>query len=77
MSKPGTSLFGNVQNGQEFEIVQLCCNSDIDFEGRTYKRLAESGAENNVMETETCRMYHLCHAVVVKVLQESSHDTPS
>ncbi len=40
-------------NGQEFKVVDPCCNGSLDFEGRTYKRLAGSKVANNVMEEET------------------------
>jgi hypothetical protein len=61
-------MFGNIQNGRDFVIVDSCCNDSIDYEGRIYKRLAESNATNNVIEIDTCRITHLCHAALVELL---------
>ena len=55
-------------NGQEFKVVDPCCNGSLDFEGRTYKRLAGSKVANNVMEEETCRITHLCHSALIRKL---------
>lgn len=61
-------LFGNLRDNQDFVIIKQCCNTTIkNYYGKTYKRLAESGAHNNTLELETMQIHCLCHETVVRL----------